>query len=126
MKKRILATLALSAATFAQAQQSTPTDWAKVKPMTDISVSTTDKAGVYKVSAVITDLTTARVIAKPVLLAAEGQPATVEFGSQQASSYKFVVTVDDKGHTASYRSEQVRAGVVESAQSGTLTVEAGS
>lgn len=125
MKTRFLATLALSTAALAQAQQPTAPDWASVKPMTSIAVSATDKPGVYKVSAVITDLATEKVVAKPVLLTEAGKRATIEFGARLATVYKFVVTVDDKGQAATYRSELLRAGVVESGQSGTLAIDAG-
>lgn len=122
MKTRALITLTLFTTALVRAQQPAPPDWSSVKPMTSIAVSATDKPGIYKVSAVITDLATEKVVAKPVLLTEAGKRATIEFGARQATVYKFVVTVDDKGQAATYRSELVRAGVVESGQSGTLTI----
>lgn len=91
--------------------------------MTELSVTQTGDAGVYRFSAVITDLQTTKVLAKPVLLTKVGMPATVELGAQPGVVLRFVVTVANGGHEASYRSEVVRNGKVESAQSGLLSVK---
>ena len=126
MNKTTLACIGTLVAAMAQAQQPIPTDWTKIKPMTSVSVAATDKAGVYKFTAVITDLVTDQVVAKPSITTAVGKVATVEFGAKPSMLFRFMVTVDDKGQTAAYRSELVKEGKVESGQSGTLVVVTGS
>lgn len=125
MLKKYTILLATALSLQAHAQQSTPPDWANVKPSTTISVSTTDKAGIYKVSAVITNALTGAIVAKPVLLASGGAPATIEFGTLSTGTYRFIVTVDENSKSAAFRSEVLKGGVIESAHTGVLIVGSG-
>lgn len=125
MLKKFTILLASALSLQVHAQQSAPPDWAKVKPVTTISVSTTEKVGVYKISAVITDALTGVVVAKPVLLAGGGAPSTVEFGTPSTGTYRFIVTVDENSKSAAFRSEVLKGGVIESAHAGVLIVGSG-
>jgi len=125
MFKKFTILLATALSLLAHAQQSASPDWAKVKPVTNISVSTTDKVGIYKISAVISDALTGAVVAKPVLLAGGSAPATVEFGTPTTGTYRFIVTVDENSKSAAFRSEVLKGGAIESAHTGVLIVGSG-
>jgi hypothetical protein len=126
MRSLIALALALAFTVFSgpvAAQQFNPNDWKEARPVTSIAVNRTVQAGVYRVSAVITDVHTAKVLGKPVLLTKPGVPGTIEMGTQAGVIVRFVVTVDQSGQTAVYRSEVLKGGTVQSGNSGTIAVQ---
>ena len=109
----------------AVAQTSAPADWMAARPLTAVFVDATDTAGVFKVSAVITDAQSAKVLATPTLFAQALIPATFQIGAAAGVSLRFTVTIDAGGQIASYRSETRKEGQIQSGYAGLLHVEHG-
>lgn len=124
MKALAAAVLAALTPILAFAQSIDRDDWTNAtRPATAVSVSPTDKPGVYVVSAKVTDLATDKVLAAPSLQTVAGIPATFELGVEPTVTIKFVVSVQADGRSAHYTSEVRRNGKVESAHSATLALE---
>jgi hypothetical protein len=117
--------VAILTATSCIAQPVSPTDWQSAHPVTVVSVTTTASAGTYRVSATVTDAQSSKLLAEPAMLVKPGTPAVFEVGLNPGVALRFTVTVDAKGQSATYRSETLRNGSVESGYAGVLFVERG-
>src|SRR5689334_5622774 len=110
MKKLcVLVPLALSSAALAAPTDTASADaWKGARPNVEISVAHAAAPDTYTVNAVVTDLRTGHVLAKPVMLTRAGMPARAEVGGvgvEGMASVAFTVTVDASGQTAAYSSE---------------------
>jgi hypothetical protein len=127
MKK--LFAVSLLALSFSAAADSadriSPAAWLDAHPSVQISVTHGDVSDTYKVNAVVSDLRTGKVLAKPVLVTRAGVPARAEIGGDGTKgmvSVMFTVTVDPSGKTAAYSSEVRDNSQVVTSQSATLAV----
>ena len=101
-------------------------DWSSEQLKTVVTVSSTSDAAVYRVSTVVTDVPTSKVVGRPVLLVGASQPASFEIGTTQPGSIlKVVVNVDADGLNANYRVEMIVDGQVVSTNSDRLRVQRG-
>jgi hypothetical protein len=127
MKK--LFAFALAAVSFsafaASADRISPAAWLDAHPNIQIAVTHGDAPDTYNINAVVSDLRTGKVLAKPVLVTRAGTPARAEIGGDGVKgmvSVTFTVTVDPSGKTAAYSSEIHDNSEVVASQSATLAV----
>ncbi|MGZ5847033.1 MAG: hypothetical protein ACXWJJ_06120 [Ramlibacter sp.] len=111
----------------AAAHAATFQDWADARPESQLDVARTAHLGLYKVSALVRDAATQKVLGQPTLLTKPGQLSTVEIGidkgPQGSYMYRLLLTVQADGTAATFRSEFLRNGQVTGATSGTLQVQ---
>ena len=127
MKKLFaVALLALSFSALADSPTPVAPDaWMGARPNVQISVSHGAAPDTYTINAVVSDLRTGAVLAKPVMVAHAGSPARAEIGGVGVKgmvSVAFTVTVDSSGQTAAYSSEVRDNAEVVASQSATLAV----
>jgi hypothetical protein len=127
MKKLFaLALLALSFSAVADsAAPTSPDAWVGARPNIQIAVTRGATPDTYTVNAVVSDLRTGNVLAKPVVITRAGTPARAEIGGVGAKgmvSVAFTITVDASGKTATYSSEVRDNAEVVASQSATLAV----
>lgn len=96
-----------------------PLVWEASRPATAVKVMPGEKAGQYRIQAVVTDLDTKKIIAEPTLVARANEPATFEMGTPNLL-LKLVVRIAQDGRSASYVGEIHKAGRLESAHSSSL------
>lgn len=119
----ILASVALLACTTTFAQERLDlAAWNASKPAASVSISPSTKAGDYVVKAVFTDLITSAVLARPIMIAAAGKPAKIEIGSESGTIIRFTVEISLDGRNATYVSEILKAGKIDSSHSITLAL----
>ncbi len=127
MKKLFaVALLALSFSALADsATPVAPDAWVGARPNVQITVSHGTAPDTYTINAIVSDLRTGNVLAKPVMVARAGSPARAEIGGVGVKgmvSVAFTVTVDPSGQTAAYSSEVRDNAEVVASQSATLAV----
>jgi hypothetical protein len=127
MRKLMIACLlALSFPAFAETPAPAAADaWVGARPSVQITVAHGDALDSYEIHAVVSDLRTGDVLAKPVILTHAGAPAVAEIGGvgvEGMVSVVFTVTVDASGRTAAYSSEVRDNAEVIASQSATLAV----
>lgn len=127
MKKLLAAALLVTSfsALASSAEPAAPDAWHGARPNVQIAVSHGDTADSYTINAVVSDLRTGKVLAKPVMVARAGAPARAEIGGVDVKgmvSVAFTVTVDPSGETAAYSSEVRDNAEVVASQSATLAV----
>ena len=127
MKKLFaVALLALSFSALADsATPVAPDAWVGARPNVQITVSHGTAPDTYTINAIVSDLRTGNVLAKPVMVARAGSPARAEVGGVGVKgmvSVAFTVTVDPSGQTAAYSSEVRDNAEVVASQSATLAV----
>lgn len=105
------------------AQSADSQAWQAAHPLTSVSVASTDSAGVYRVSVTVVDAQSSQVLANPILMARAGSPSRYQIGFNPGVSIRFTVTVNADGRTATYQSETLRDGQVQSGYIGTLYVQ---
>ncbi len=120
------ALLILSFSAFADSTTPVASDaWTGARPNVQITVSHGTAPDTYTINAIVSDLRTGNVLAKPVLVARAGSPARAEIGSVGSKgmiSIAFTVTVDSSGQTAAYSTEFRDNAEVFASQSATLAV----
>jgi len=119
----LVGSIVLAAATHAATFQ----DWAGATPESQLDVARTAQPGVYKVSALVRDAATQKVLGQPTLLTKPGLPSKVEIGVDKGPEgsylYRLQVTVLADGTAATFRSEFLRNGQITGATSGKLQVQ---
>jgi hypothetical protein len=96
--------------------------WQAAKPASSVSVTPSTKAGEFVVSAVFTDLNTARLLARPTLIAVVGKPARIEIGSEPGILIRITVEISADGRNVKYVTEQLKDGKLESSHSSALSL----
>ena len=127
MKKLFaVALFALSfSALAASADPVAPDAWMGARPSVQITVVHGTAPDTYIINAVVSDLRTGNVLAKPVMVTRAGTPARAEIGGVGVKgmvSVAFTVTVDPSGQTAAYSSEVRDNAEVVASQSATLAI----
>jgi hypothetical protein len=126
--KKMLAVLllALSFSVFADSAAPVTSDaWMGARPSVQITVAHGTAPDLYNINAVVSDLRTGAVLAKPVMVTRAGAPARAEIGGVGVKgmvSVALTVTVDPSGQTAAYSSEVRDNAEVVASQSATLAV----
>ncbi len=119
-RKTILFVTTLLAPIAALAQTTfDPVAWEASRPATSVEVTPDKQIGHYVVRAIVTDLDTQRVIAEPMLVARNNEPATFEMGTPKLL-LRLVVNIAPDGRSASYVGEIHKAGKIESSHSTSL------
>ncbi len=92
-------------------------------PSVSLKVYPSADPKMYVVLVKIVDLNTGAVIAEPRMLAELGESASLRIGTtDNQSSFKVVVTVDEAQKELTYSSEFVKAGKVASLNSATFSI----
>lgn len=74
------------------------------------------------VKTIYTDLITSAVLANPTILAVAGKPTKVQIGLASGTIIRFTVEVSLDGRNATYVSEILKAGKIDSSHSITLSL----
>jgi hypothetical protein len=118
--------LAFSFSAFADsADRISSAVWLDAHPSVQIAVTHGDAPDTYNVNAVVSDLRTGKVLAKPALITRAGTPARAEIGADGTKgmvSVTLTVTVDPSGKTAAYSGEIRDNSELVASQSATLAV----
>jgi hypothetical protein len=114
----LLAAVALLACTTTFAQERLDlAAWNASKTAASVSIFPSTRAGEYVAKAVFKDLITSAVLARPMIIAAAGKPTKIEIGSESGTIIRFTVEVSLDGRNATYISQILKAGKIDSSHS---------
>ena len=113
---------AIAIAAIAQTPAAPPTPSSSLGIDVDVK-PVKGKAGQFVVNSVVTDLESHAVIAKPSLVIAANQPATIQTGNEGKWMLRIRVAADGSARTANYEATFTREGKLVSQQRVSVALE---